>query len=228
MEQKSNESFVYCSGNYYSCTMNSNLSALGNIPVSVATLASLYPDSKAGGHKVCRLEQNGQLLRIKRGLYVVSPTVTGTPLSPELIANHLYAPSYVSMLSALRHYGLIPETVYSVQSMTVKHTRHFDTPLGRFDYTSVSREAFPIGVTIVNRQTYAFLMATPEKALCDLIANSPKVNLRYLKDVERFIGEDLRMDLDDLRKMDVSVFERYAAAGKKAASIHTIIKYLKK
>ena len=208
--------------------MNNKLATLANIPVSMATLASLYPDIKAGGHKVRSLERNGLLLRIKKGLYVVSPTVTRVPLSPELIANHVYAPSYVSMHSALRYYGLIPEAVYSVQSMTVKHTRCFDTPLGRFDYTCVSRDAFPIGVTIVNKQTYTFLMATPEKALCDLIACAPKVNLRYLKDVERFLCEDLRMDMDDFLNMDVSVFERYAEVGRKATSIQTIIKYLKK
>ena len=208
--------------------MNNELATLANIPVSMATLASLYPDIKAGGHKVRSLERNGLLLRIKKGLYVVSPTVTRVPLSPELIANHVYAPSYVSMHSALRYYGLIPEAVYSVQSMTVKHTRCFDTPLGRFDYTCVCRDAFPIGVTIVNKQTYTFLMATPEKALCDLIACAPKVNLRYLKDVERFLCEDLRMDMDDFLNMDVSVFERYAEVGRKATSIQTIIKYLKK
>ena len=39
--------------------------------------------------------------------------ITGKILSTELIANHLYAPSYVSMSSALRYYGLIPETVYT-------------------------------------------------------------------------------------------------------------------
>ncbi len=208
--------------------MNDELVTLGNIPVSMAALASLYPDIKAGGHKVRSLERNGLLLRIKKGLYVVSPTVTRVPLSPELIANHMYAPSYVSMHSALRYYGLIPEAVYSVQSMAVKHTRCFDTPLGRFDYTCMSREAFSVGVTTVNKQTYTFLMATPEKALCDLIANSLKVNLRYLRDVDHFLGEDLRMDMDDFLKMDVSVFERYAAVGKKATSIQTIIKYLKK
>lgn len=208
--------------------MNGELATLGNIPVSMAALASLFPDIKAGEHKVRSLERNGLLLRIKRGLYVVSPTVTRVPLSPELIANHVYAPSYVSMHTALRYYGLIPEAVYNVQSMTVKHSRCFDTPLGRFDYTGMSREAFPVGVTVIDRQTFTFLMATPEKALCDLIANSPKVNLRYLKDVERFLVEDLRMDMDDLRNMDVSVFEQYAEVGKKATSIQTIIRYLKR
>lgn len=226
--QKTKKVFACCSESYYFCIMNNALATLSNIPVSMATLASLFPNIKAGGHKVRTLERSGQLLRIKKGLYVVSPKVTQVPLSPELIANHVYAPSYVSMHSALRFYGLIPEAVYSVQSMTLKHTRRFDTPLGRFDYTCMSRNAFPVGVTIINKQTYTFLMATPEKALCDLIANSPQVNLRYLKDVERFLSEDLRMDMDDFRNMDVTVFERYAEVGKKATSIQSIIKYLRR
>ena len=92
----------------------------------------------------------------------------------------------------------------------------------------ISRKAFPIGITSINKQNYAFLMATPEKALCDLIAHSPKVNLRYLKDAESYIEEDIRMNLDDLRNMDISIFERYTQVGKKANSIKTLIKYLKK
>ena len=133
------------------------------------------------------------------------------------------------MQTALRYYGLIPEAVYTTQSMTLKHTRRFDTPVGRFEYQRVAREAFPIGITSINKQRYAFLMATPEKALCDLIAHSPKLYLRYLKDVETYLEDDLRMDIEDFLHMDASIFERYAQAdGKKANSIETLIKYLKK
>ena len=132
------------------------------------------------------------------------------------------------MLSALRYYGLIPETVYTTQSMTIKHSRSFDTPLGRFEYTFINRDAFHIGVTTINKQTYAFLMATPEKALCDLIANSPKVNLRYIRDVEAYLEDDIRMDIEALRKMDISIFERYIQVGKKAGSIQTLINYLRR
>lgn len=71
-------------------------------------------------------------------------------------------------------------------------------------------------------------MATPEKALCDLIANSPKVNLRYLKDVEHYLQEDIRMEMDDFKNMDISIFERYTQVGKKSKSIETLIKYLRK
>ena len=92
----------------------------------------------------------------------------------------------------------------------------------------MSREAFSIGIKSINMQSYAFLMATPEKALCDLIANSPKVNLRYLKDVEIYLEDDIRMEMDDFKNMDISIFERYAQVGKKSKSIETLIKYLRK
>lgn len=205
-----------------------DLENIGNIPVSTSALSSLFSEIKAGNQKVRNLELSGKVIRLKKGLYVVDPSVSRVALSTELIANHIYAPSYVSMSSALRYYGLIPETVYTMQSMTIKHSRSFDTPIGRFDYTFINREAFHIGITSINKQSYAFLMATPEKALCDLIANSPQVNLRYAKDVEVYLEEDIRMDIDDFRNMDISVFEHYAEVGKKAGSIQSLIKYLKK
>lgn len=57
------------------------------------------------------LEAAGKIIRLKKGLYVVDPKVSRIALSTEIIANHLYAPSYVSMQTALRYYGLIPEAV---------------------------------------------------------------------------------------------------------------------
>ena len=205
-----------------------DLENIGNIPVSTSALSSLFSEIKAGNQKVRNLELSGKVIRLKKGLYVVDPSVSLVALSTELIANHIYAPSYVSMSSALRYYGLIPETVYTIQSMTIKHSRSFETPIGRFDYTFINREAFHIGITSINKQSYAFLMATPEKALCDLIANSPQVNLRYAKDVEVYLEDDIRMDIDDFRNMDISVFEHYAEVCKKAGSIQSLIKYLKK
>lgn len=208
--------------------MITDLEHLGNIPISTSAVASLFSNLKAENQKVRNLEMSGKIIRLKKGLYVVNPEVSRVPLSTELIANHLYAPSYVSMQTALRYYGLIPEAVYTTQSMAMKHSRSFDTPLGRFDYQMITREAFTVGITYVNKQNYSFLIATPEKALCDLIANSPKVNLRYLKDVETYLEYDIRMDIEDFKIMDMAIFENYAQVGKKAPSIKTIIKYLKK
>lgn len=208
--------------------MKNPLEQVGNIPVTASVLESLFPHIKGGNQKIRLLERDRQIIRLKRGLYVCSPEVTGKLLSTELIANHLYAPSYVSMASALRYYGLIPEAVYTKQSMTLKHSKDFDTQLGRFEYTHISKEAFSVGLTSVRKEGYAFVMATPEKALCDLIANSPQVNLRYLKDAKIYLEEDIRIEMEDFMQMNFEVFEDYIHVGKKADSIRTLLKLLKK
>lgn len=208
--------------------MKSPLEQLGNIPVTAATLESLFPHIKGGNQKIRLLERDKQIIRLKRGLYVCSSEVTGVALSTELIANHLYTPSYVSMSSALRYYGLIPEEVFVMQSMTLKHSRDFDTPVGRFEYTRISKDAFSVGLTSIRKTEYAFVIATPEKALCDLVANSPGVNLRYPKDAALYLEEDIRMELSDFIQMDSAIFEAYVEVGKKADSIRTLLKLLKR
>lgn len=89
--------------------MITKIEQFGNIPVSTETIASLYPDIKATRQKVRNLEHEKKIIRLKKGLYVVNPEISETVISTELIANALYAPSYVSMSTALRYYGLIPE-----------------------------------------------------------------------------------------------------------------------
>ncbi len=78
------------------------------------------------------------------------------------------------------------------------------------------------------KDNYAFLIASPEKALCDLIANSSQVNLRYMKDVEHILEQDIRMDMDEFNKMDKTIFEDYIKVGKKADSISTLLKFLRR
>lgn len=208
--------------------MRNPLKQLGNIPVTASALESLFPNIKGGNQKIRLLERDKQIIRLKRGLYVCTPDVTGKILSTELIANHLYAPSYVSMSSALRYYGLIPEAVYINQSMTLKHSRDFDTPLCRFEYTHISKKAFSVGLTCIKESDYAFVIATPEKALCDLIANSPQVNFRYIKHAESYLREDIRIDLENFKQMNAKIFEEYIKVGKKSDSIQVLLKLLKK
>lgn len=174
------------------------------------------------------MEQAGDIIRLKRGMYVVAPAISHQSLSTELIANHLYAPSYLSCLSALRYYGLTPEQVCQTQSMTIKHARTFSTSLGEFSYMNISREAFSVGVTNITDNGYSFIIATPEKALCDLIATSPQVTLRYITDAQRYLEEDIRFDMDAFAQMNKEIFLEYIAVGKKASSIQTILKLLER
>lgn len=207
--------------------MNPVLAKYGNIPVSAASLALEFPEIRKPGQKLGLLERDGEIIRLKRGLYVCSPKATGKPLSLELIANRLLTPSYVSTSTALRFYGLIPEAVYLTQSMTTKEAREYDTPLGRFEFTHIKKKAFNIGIRNIEGNGYSFLIASPEKALCDLIAYTPSLLLRYRKEAIAYLEEDIRLDMEAFFKFNSKIFEQYiAASGKKSTSISTILKLL--
>ena len=130
------------------------------------------------------------------------------------------------MQTALRYYGLIPEAVYTIQSMTFKAAKEFNTPVGNFCYYHISREAYPIGITQIKEGNGVYIMATPEKALCDLIANLPGINLRYQKEALEFLEENLRFDMDRFSQLNPEIFSEYAKKGKKSTSILTILKLL--
>ena len=97
-----------------------NLEDFRNTPFRMQDLSSVFPNCANLKMKAKRLEYDGDIIRLKKGLYVASPLTSRLKLSPFLLANHIYGPSYVSMQTALRYYGLIPEAVYSVQSMTTR------------------------------------------------------------------------------------------------------------
>ncbi len=206
--------------------MKTELYPFGIVPVTTQQIATAYPNIVSATKKISKLERDERIIRLKKGLYVVSPEENEMPLSKELIANHIFAPSYVSMQSALRYYGLIPETVYVTRSMTIKPSRNFNNSLGRFEYTHMSREVFSVGVRIERTEHATFLIATPEKALCDLIANTSGLSLRFLKDVRRYLEDDIRFDMDALADIDLQILHDYVAVGKKADSIKTLIKYI--
>lgn len=208
--------------------MRSVLDILGGVPVTKGVIASLYPNLSNVNQKVALLERNGHILRLKRGLYIANPTVSGQRVSTELVANHLYSPSYVSMHSALSWYGLIPERVYLMQSMTLKHSRRFENAFGVFEYIGVSRDYFPIGVQQQEAESGAFIIASPEKALCDLVYATSGVNLRHKREAQAFLEEDLRVDMKDLQNFDLSILKQCADTGKKRQSLENIIKLLQK
>ena len=206
--------------------MKNPLIQFGNVPVDFAAVASLFPEIKCKHNKVSALEKKGDLIRLKQGLFALHPNLTGQLLSTELVANYIYGPSYISLQYALRFYGLIPERVYTVTSMTTRHSRVFCNSLGRFEYVHVDEKAFPIGVRAVTMDNATFLIASPEKALCDLIANISHLNLRYRKEILVWLEEDIRFDMDELFHFDTNILKAYAKVGKKKNMINQIFKII--
>ena len=207
--------------------MKNPLMQFGNTPMDFAAVASLFPETKYKHNKVSSLEKRGDLIRLKQGLYVTNSQVSGQRLSEVLVANHLYGPSYVSLQYALRYYGLIPEQVFTVTSMTMKHSKVFHTPLARFEYVHVDDEVFPIGIKEAKTENgSSFMIATPEKALCDLISNISHLNLRYKKEILVWLEEDLRFDMDEFFRFDTCILKEYAKVGKKKNMINQLIKII--
>lgn len=205
-----------------------NIKQLGNIPVDYALLRSVFSDYKSPRNKIANLETEGKLIRLKRGLYVVSPDESQKLLSTELIANHIYGPSYVSMESALKYYGLIRESVRVLRSITTKRSRVFENSISRFEYINCSEKYYSIGINQKIGNGYSFLIASPEKALCDLIAYTPGVRPRFINALRIFLEDNIRLDMEAFFRMDIDIFKECAEVGKKKNDLNNLIKILKR
>jgi hypothetical protein len=123
-----------------------------------------------------------------------------------VVAALLHAPSHVSLETALSHHGLIPEAVYQVASVTVSRSRAFDTPLGRFTFQRVPARDPRAGVQAVKlgQDAWAFI-ASAMRAVADLVYLRRSVT--WAKDGVGFLTDSLRMEEEDLGRMDFSSCE---------------------
>lgn len=107
------------------------------------------------------------------------------------IANRIYSPSYVSLEMALSYYHLIPESVYTVTSITTRKTGSFDTKVGNFDYRTVKPE-FYFGFVIEDYGDKHYKIASIEKSILDYLYLNTGV-----REKEDF--ESLRINRDEFR-----------------------------
>ncbi len=204
------------------------LAQFRNIPIDSSILKSLLSSYAKPTNKIEALVKEGILIRLKRGLYVLSPKTAGCLLSTELIANHIYGPSYVSMESALRYYGLIPESVYTMRSITLKRSREFRNGVGLFEYIQCNDAYYPIGIRQEQSGEAVFLIASPEKALCDMIAYTSILRPRFIKAMETYLEEDLRFDMEQLQSFDTNILRALAEVSKKKDDINNLIKIIER
>jgi hypothetical protein len=202
------------------------LEKFGNIPIGNAVLYGIMNDYKFQRNKVASMEKRGGIVRLKKGLYVVSDKISRKTLSRELIANHLYGPSYVSFETALAFYGLIPERVFAVRSATFKRAKRYENAVGNFEYITVPQDYYSIGI---NQQTvdneYTYLLATPEKALCDLILSTPNLRLQSVKAMQIYLEEDMRIDFSGLQNIDTEIIRQCIETGRKKGELGLLLKF---
>lgn len=143
---------------------------------------------------ISRLVKSGDLIRVKKGIYIFGPNYRKRPYSLEILANKIYGPSYISCEYALSLWGLIPEQVREITSVTTGKKKHFITPVGRFSYFPVKSPYFSIGVTLSNIiPGNPFLIATPEKSLIDLLLFRNEI-FEDKDKLASILFDDLRID----------------------------------
>lgn len=188
----------------------------GNIPVSHSTLLSVLRDYKTPNNKIFRWIDEGVLFPVKRGMYVVTPELTGQPVERILIANLLYGPSCVSLDYALWHYGLIPEQVIELTSVTTRRSRMVSTEMGHFSYQHLPDGLFSIGLQSVQVGGDAHvLLASPAKALCDRLVLTRQLRIHSVKSMQQFLLADLRFAEDEAGLLDLKVIDAYQQSGHK-------------
>jgi len=161
--------------------------------------------------KIANMVKKGELVRLKRGVYILGAEYRRSPLDMIGIANVLYAPSYVSFEYALSYYGLIPERVYEITSATSRLKKSFDTPLGRFTYRPLPPQAYAIGIDwLFDERHGGRLIATPEKALCDKIRADRGIGKLSQQKLAEYLDLDLRIDMDRLYDLDSRLILRIA------------------
>lgn len=109
-----------------------------------------------------RQTKKNKLVRLKRGLYCIKEKQP----NELVLANILYSPSYISLEFALSYYSIMPESVYTITSVTPKPTRDFTVFSKSYTYNKIKKEAFS-DYKVVKKDNLSFFIATPEKALAD-------------------------------------------------------------
>lgn len=203
------------------------LQSYASQPVSHQLLLSLLGGYKRPNDKIHELIKKGDLQVLKKGLYIVGSSLSLLKPEPFLIANHLLGPSYVSLDTALSYHGLIPERVFEVLSVTVKQSRKFSNVTGLYRYIHLPLPYYAFG--IINEQYgngQSVMLASPEKALFDKIITTKGVVFRSYTQAQQYLLENLRMDIEGLKKLNLEEMRLWLNDAPKKESLFYIIRVI--
>ncbi len=148
-----------------------------------------------------RWEKKGYLKKVKRGFYCFSTQDVNQDFL-FYVANKIYAPSYVSLDMALKHYGLIPEEIFQITSVSTKKTTNFETRVGNFSYRQIKPNLF-WGYRLVDFAKQKVLLAEPEKAILDYLYIHPKIKM-----ASDFLA--IRINMDEFKlQINLERFQTY-------------------
>ena len=171
--------------------------SLSEFPViSLPDIHKAFPDFDT--KNLVNWQKKGYLTKLRNGFYLFSEARVDEYRLFQ-IANKLYNPSYVSMESALNYYGIIPEAVYSIESVSTRKTNAFTTTLGTFHYRTIKKQRY-FGYHLVPQGATTFRMASREKAVLDFLYLRPDIGDYPAFEALRWNREELQhINADKLR-----------------------------
>jgi hypothetical protein len=205
------------------------IKAYTEAPITHAVVMEALASYNRPNDKISEMISRGELIALRRGLYVAGPELDLPIPDRFVIANHLRGPSYISLESALSYWNLIPERVYEVSSVTTKTTSSYNTPLGRFSFQHLSTPYYAFGIRSVRLTALqTALIASPEKAICDKIVMTSGVLLRSISQTMDFLCEDLRMDQEQLRTLNINSIQSWIEDAPKRSSLQMFVNTLQR
>jgi predicted transcriptional regulator of viral defense system len=196
-------------------------------PITHSVVMEMLTEYQRPNDKISELIKGGELTMVRRGLYVAGPE-TDLPI-PNLfvVANNLRGPSYISLESALSYWGLIPERVYEISSITLKTSKKYDNNLGRFSFQHLASPYYSFGIESIRlTELQTALVASKEKALCDKIIVTSGVQLRSVQQAIDFMIDDMRMDEEQLQQLDTDKITSWIEDAPKKTSLQMLVKAL--
>ncbi|MHB1136633.1 MAG: type IV toxin-antitoxin system AbiEi family antitoxin domain-containing protein [Coriobacteriia bacterium] len=175
------------------------ITAVGAEPVFETGHLLVGPTDHADvARQLSRWVADGRLIRLRRGLYAFGGAEAQVRRAPHPfeIANRLVPGSYVSLNSVLARGGIIPEYVPVTTSITTGRPGRRVTPLDAFVYRHVRASMFWGFETEVLPGGARVYVATPEKALIDVLyLTDDAANSRYLDELRLQHLDRLRLDV---------------------------------
>lgn len=187
--------------------------------ISIGDILKVDPDFHK--QRLSEWQKRGYLKKIAKGYYIFTDLKINESVL-FVMANKVFDPSYISLEMALSYYGLIPESVYGITSVTSRKSYKISSPIGRFSYRQIKPELM-FGYQLFSYQNHNFKMAEIEKAILDYFYINSK-----LKSEGEF--EELRINQEIFQeKVDLEKLRQYLTLFKNKAlekRINNFIKYI--
>ena len=166
--------------------------------ISTQELMEKYKNYKVPKMKIKREIEKGTYVELKRGLYESNKDV-----EPMLLSGYLCGPSYLSFEYVLSMYSIIPEAVFVYTCATVnkRHTKKYYNSFGRYFYQDIPAAAFKYGIYQITQNGYSYVIASKEKALCDLLYT--KWTVKNIKELKYLMFDDLRIDEEEFCELNM-------------------------